>query len=219
MTFKYLKNLYNNHPVIWLRAVNKLIAGDEDNPPPKNCVLFTGSSTIRYWDTLERDLAPFPVVNRGFGGSMLHQVVHYMDDIVLPYHPVSIFLYAGENDISGLLVTRKHSAEEVFESFQEFCARAHEPLPDTPIYYLSIKPPKQRRKYWPEMQRANQLIEEYCDSDPRLHYIDIVPALQDDTGAVRAELFRRDGIHLNDEGYEVLTEVIRPFVEEACAEQ
>lgn len=212
MLIKRVKDFYNNHPIIWLSAVNRYLQQDEENQPPARAVLFTGSSTIRFWDTLTQDLAPFPVINRGFGGAMLHQVVHYMDQIVLPYRPAAIFLYAGENDIAGLLLTRRHPAEDVFESFREFCRRVHEQLPDTSVHYIAIKPPRRRRKYWPEMQRANRMIENFCAGDPRLYYIDIVPALQDATGATRGELFRRDGVHLNAAGYAVLTRVIRPAV-------
>jgi lysophospholipase L1-like esterase len=91
-------------------------------------------------------------------------------------------------------------------------------LPDTPIRYISIKPAKSRKKFWPEMQRANRLIKDFCDTDPRLRYIDIVPAMQNKSGEVRAELFTRDGIHLNEKGYAVWRKVIRPAVEELVAE-
>ena len=181
-------------------------------------MLFTGSSSIRFWKSLERDMAPYPVINRGFGGSMMHQVVHYMDQIVFPYKPAAIFLYAGENDIAGLLITRKLSAEEVCDSFQQFCQRVFERLPDTPIHYISIKPGKSRRKYWPQMQHANRMIKELCDSDPRLRYIDIVPAMLNDAGEVRGDLFTRDGVHLNEKGYAVWRKVILPAVKELAAE-
>ncbi len=181
-------------------------------------MLFTGSSSIRFWKSLERDMAPYPIINRGFGGSMMHQVVHYMDQIVVPYKPAAIFLYAGENDIAGLLITRKHSAREVCEGFQQFCQRVFERLPDTPIYYIAIKPAKSRRKYWPQMQLANSMIKELCVGDPRLRFIDIGPAMLNDAGEVRGELFTRDGIHLNEKGYAVWRKVILPAVKELAAE-
>jgi lysophospholipase L1-like esterase len=218
MLRKVLKGLYHNDPLLWRLAIEKFLKEDKRNPPPSNGVLFTGSSSIRFWDSLEQDMAPYPVINRGFGGSMIHQVLHYVDKIILPYQPAAIFLYAGENDIAGLWVTRRHSAEEVCENFQMFCQRVHEQLPDTPIYYISIKPAKRRQKYWPEMQRANQMIDDFCDNDQRLRYIDIVPAMRNDAGQIRTELFTYDGVHLNEQGYAVWTQVIRPFVEELATE-
>ena len=216
---KFLKGLYHNDPVLWRLAIDKFMREDRRNPPQDGAVLFTGSSSIRFWGSLERDMAPYPVINRGFGGSMIHQVVHYMDQIVFPYNPAAIFLYAGENDIAGLLITRKHSAEEVCESFRQFCQGVFERLPDTPVHYISIKPAKSRRKFWPEMQRANRLIKDVCDSDPRLRYVDIVPAMLNDAGEVRGELFTRDGIHLNEKGYDVWCKTIRPVVERLATEE
>ena len=40
-----------------------------------------------------------PVLNRGFGGSTLADVVQYMDRIVLRYRPRLVVLYAGDNDL------------------------------------------------------------------------------------------------------------------------
>lgn len=218
MIRKILKDLYHNDPLLWRLAIEKFRRQDQRNPPLPNGVLFTGSSSIRFWDSLEQDMAPYPVINRGFGGSMIHQVLHYVDDIILPHQPAAVFLYAGENDIAGLWLTRRHSAEEVRDNFRMFCQRVHEELPDTPIYYISIKPAKGRQKYWREMQRANQMIEDFCDSDQRCHYVDIVPAMQNDAGETRNELFTFDGVHMNEKGYAAWTRVIRPVVEELARE-
>lgn len=218
MLRKLVKGLYHNDPIIWRRAIDKFRQTDRRNPPPTEGVLFIGSSSIRFWQSLARDMAPYPVINRGFGGSMMHQVLHYFDEIVLPYRPAAIFLYAGENDIAGILFNRRHSAEEVCQKFQEFCQRAKEQLPTTSIYYISIKPAKRRQKYWPEMQRANRMIGACCDSDPQLHYVDVVPAMQNKAGQTRTELFTYDGVHMNKQGYAVWTRIIRPLVEQLAAE-
>ena len=104
------------------------------------------------------------------------------------------------------------------ENFRQFCQRVFERLPDTPVHYISIKPAKSRKKFWPEMQRANRMIKDLCDADPRLRYIDIVPAMQNSAGEVRGELFTRDGIHLNEKGYAVWRKVIRPAVKKLVSE-
>ncbi len=218
MLRKILKDLYQNDPLLWRFAIEKFRREDKRKPPLPGGVLFTGSSSIRFWDTLEQDMAPYPVVNRGFGGSMIHQVLHYADDIILPHRPVAIFLYAGENDIAGLWLTRKHSAEEVYENFRMFCQHVHQMLPDTPIYYISIKPAKGRKKHWPEMQRANHMIEGFCESHPGCRYVDIGPSMLNAAGETRAELFTFDGVHMNEKGYAVWTRVIRPLVEQLAAE-
>ena len=65
-----------------------------------------------------------------------------------------------------------------------------------------------------QMQRANKLVNEICDSDERLCYIDIVPAMLNAAGQARPDLFTYDGVHMNKKGYALWTRVIRPFVAE-----
>jgi lysophospholipase L1-like esterase len=212
MLRKFIRGLYENDPFLWAWAVEKFRREDRRNPPPSGAILFTGSSSIRFWDTLEQDMAPYPVINRGFGGSMIHQVLHYVEDIVLPYRPRAIFLYAGENDIAGLWFTRRHSAQEVCDNFKAFFEHIQEEVPGTPVYFISIKPARGRQKYWPEMQRANDLIRRFCERHENAGYIDIVPAMRDSSGKLHTDFFIFDGVHMNKRGYAAWTAVIRPVV-------
>ena len=60
-----------------IRSYNRLDGFDEDidkfldqdriDPPPENAFLFIGSSSIRLWKTLEEDMKPLKIINRGFG--------------------------------------------------------------------------------------------------------------------------------------------------------
>ena len=215
---RFMHRFYQNDPRIWSRSIKKFAVEDKSNPPAGNAVLFVGSSSIRFWQTLKQDMSPFPVINRGFGGSMIHQIIHYAGRIVLPYKPKAIFFYAGENDITGILFTKKHGAGQIRDSYQHFCSLVHTEFPGTPIYFISIKPPKARIRHWEEMRRANQLIADYCDTDKRLHYVDIVPAMLDKEGKARRDFFRADGIHMNEAGYAAWTGQIRPLVASLFAE-
>jgi lysophospholipase L1-like esterase len=204
--------LNKEDPTFWKGEINAFELLDKENKPPDGSILFIGSSSIRYWKTLEEDMAPLQVLNRGFGGSRISDVIHYTDRIVFPYKPKTIVFYAGENDLSGLFYTTKKTPEEVRDNFQIFCDSVHVQLPEVPIYFISIKPPKRRKNLWPEMQRANGLIEDLCKSSELLHYIDIVPPMLDEEGNPRKDLFRWDGIHMNDLGYEIWTSIIRDIL-------
>jgi lysophospholipase L1-like esterase len=211
-TVWYLSRARRGDPTIWEGTIRKFEKSDELNPPPAGAILFTGSSSIRFWKTLEEDMAPLEVVNRGFGGSQIHEVSHYVDRIILPYKPRGILFYAGENDITGLYFNKPKTPFEVRENYRKFCERVHAKLPDVPIYFTSIKPPKRRRKFWLEMKKANEMIYEFCLSDERLHYIDMTEPMLDEHGDTRVDLFKWDGIHLNTEGYRVWTSVIKPIL-------
>ncbi len=211
----YVLRLSSDAPTIWEGEIRRFEKQDRQSPPPEGVIVFTGSSSIRFWETLPVDMAPLPALNRGFGGAQIHQVTYYADRIVLPYRPRIIVFYAGENDMAGVFFSKRKTAEEVRDAYQAFCQTIHARLPATPIYFISIKPPKVRLDFWPAMQTANRLIQDWCASDSRLHYIDIVPAMLDAQGRPRRDVFRWDGIHLNQKGYALWTAVVKPVLAEA----
>jgi hypothetical protein len=155
---RHILKLVKGDPSFWERSIRNFEKQDLETPPPAGSILFMGSSSIRYWKTLEDDMAPLPVLNRGFGGSRIADVTYYADRVVLPYQPDAIVFYAGENDISGLVLSKKKTSEEVANDFRAFCSKIHTKLPEVPVHFISIKPPKRRRKLWPEMQEANRLV-------------------------------------------------------------
>jgi lysophospholipase L1-like esterase len=215
---RFVAKLRSADPTIWEGAIRKLEEEDRRSPPPKGVIVFTGSSSIRFWKSLKEDMAPLPAVNRGFGGSQIHQVTHYADRIVLPYQPRAVVFYGCENDIAGVFFSKKKSAAEVCEAYRRFCEKVRAALPEVPIYFISIKPPKRRLKFWPAMQVANRLVREYCASKERLQFIDIVPAMLDADGDPRRDVFKWDGIHLNEKGYAIWTSVVRPILAGAFLE-
>jgi lysophospholipase L1-like esterase len=202
-------------PAFWEWEIRRFEKEDRRGMPPPGGVVFTGSSSIRFWKTLEEDMAPLPVVNRGFGGSQIHQVTYYADRIVLPYEPKIVVLYAGENDIAGVKFSQKKRADEVLEAFEDFCETVHAKRPETLIYFVSIKPPKRRARLWSEMEKANRLVRAFAASDQRIRYVDVATAMLDAEGAPRADLYRWDGLHMRAEGYAILTAILKPVLEKA----
>jgi len=191
-------------PEVWETSIEAYEASDSENPPDPGSIVFTGSSSILLWDTLAEDMAPMAVLNRGFGGSVIAHVTHFADRIVLPYEPSAIVLYAGDNDIAFGL-----SSDCTFRDFEAFVEHVHAAAPDTPIYYISIKPSPARWALWEDMQRANQLIEARTKTDPALHFIDVSEAMLDEQGEPIEELFV-DGLHMTPAGYQLWTSIVRP---------
>ena len=183
---------------------------DAQSPPPKNAVLFVGSSSIRLWKTLEQDFPGLKVINRGFGGSQVEHSVRYAHRIVLPYRPRLIVFYAGDNDLAA-----GKSPNRVLEDFKEFVAKVHAAFPETRILYVSIRPSVARWHLHGRQWLANKMVREFCDTDPTSDYVDVVPALLDESGKPRADYLVADKLHLNPEGYRAWTAMIRPQVERA----
>lgn len=180
---------------------------DREHPPPERPIVFVGSSSIRLWDTLAKDFAPLPVLNRGFGGSQLRHVNHFIDPAVLRYRPRAVVLYAGDNDLDE---RTGRQAEDVVRDFEAFVRLVHEGVPDARVYFVAIKPSRLRWARWPEMKRANEAIAALCAKGPRLAFLDTATPMLATGGPPARRLFLVDGLHLSGEGYALWTSVVRP---------
>jgi lysophospholipase L1-like esterase len=178
-------------------------AADQESPPPKNATLFVGASNIRRW-TLSQNFKNVPVINRGFGGSYLRDVLHYADRIILPYEPKTIVLQAGGNDLNG-----GRTPDEVFADFKTLVEKIHTRLPMTSITVLSIPPAEARWSQVDAMRATNKLMREYSAGDSRLTFIDLFDSMVTTEGLPRRELFVDDKLHVNEQGYELWTSLIR----------
>jgi lysophospholipase L1-like esterase len=185
---------------------------DAKSPPPKDAVLFVGSSSIRLWKTLEQDFPDLKVINRGFGGSQVEHSVRYADRIVLPYRPKLIVFYAGDNDLAS-----GKSPNRVLEDFKAFVAKVHAALPETRILYVSMRPSVARWQLQGRQWFGNRIIREFTESDPTSEFVDVVPVLLGPDGRPRADFLVADKLHLNEAGYRAWTAAIRPHVERALA--
>lgn len=191
----------------WESAIVDFEESDALRPPAPGGIVFVGSSSIAFWTGLVDDMAPLPVIQRGFGGAHMAHVLHNVHRIVTPYSPRAVVVYAGDNDLASL--TDK-SAERVVAEYRSVVEEIHDRLPHACIYFISIKPSPRRWDRWPEMLRANRAVEALSRQDSRLGFFDIASPMLGEDGEPRDELFAFDGLHLNLEGYRVWSEVILP---------
>jgi len=203
----FVRRMRNAHP--WEPSIRAFEEADRVNPPKLGGIVFTGSSSIKLWDTVADDMKPLYVLNRGFGGSQISDVNQYADRIVLPYRPRAVVLYAGENDLTG---QSSKSPETVAGDFKRFVEIIHSRLPDTWIYYVSMKPSPSRWSYWDKLKKANRLIEAFCRTQDRVQYIDVTAVMLDANGQPRPEIFRPDNLHMNAQGYSLWTAIIKPIL-------
>ena len=191
----------------WEKDVAGFEAADRTNPPPKNALLFVGSSTIVRWNTLPQDFPHVPIINRGFGGNQIVDSTHFADRMIVPYRPRMIFLRAGGNDIHA-----GKSAEQVFADFQGFVRTVRAKLPKTEIVFIGLSPSIAR---WHERDatiKLNSLVADYVKRTPGLKYIDAYDISLDATGQPRPELFVEDQLHFSPAGYKLLVERVRPYI-------
>ncbi len=190
----------------WEASIRKFETQDKESPQPRMANLFVGSSSIRMWK-LDETFPEFKTINRGFGGSEIADSIHFADRIILKHQPAVIFLYAGDNDIS-----HGKSAETVTADFQKFVKVVRQGLPDVEIAFIAIKPSIKRWALADKIRKANQAISTICEGDDKLNYVDIFKPMIGPDGKPRPELFLKDGLHLNKDGYRLWASAIRPLL-------
>jgi lysophospholipase L1-like esterase len=196
-------------PARFAAEIDAFAAWDRQNSPPPNAVLFVGSSSIRMWKTAD-SFPDVPVINRGFGGSVITDATHFAPRIVVKYRPSVIVFYAGDNDIASGM-----SPQQVFDDFRAFVALMHKELPKTQIIFLPVKPSLARWTLWPQMQEVNSQVAKLAQSDDLLDYVDTATPMLGPDGQPRLELFLDDGLHINEAGYAVWNKVLVPVLSAA----
>lgn len=205
-----------DQPEFWESNIAAYEQQDVERMPAPGAVLFTGSSSIRLWSSLAQDMAPYRVLNRGFGGAHMAHVNFYAHRIVFPYAPSAIVVYAGDNDVAA-----GKSAEQVIADYNTFVELVRSSGLDVPIFYLPIKPSRLRWEIWEDQNKANVQIEKQSASDSKLHYIDTAsPMLElaEPGQPPPSRLFLLDGLHLSEEGYALWTRAVRNSLESSIGD-
>ena len=198
----------------WEGDISRWKAQDKLDPPAPGAIVFTGSSSIRRWEQLALDFADYRIIQRGFGGAQFDDLNKYAADIVLPYKPAAVVVWAGTNDLAS-----GGEGDEVFADFQQFVTTVHEAQPSVEIFYLGIMPTPGREGNRPQEDIANRQISALVYSNPKLHYVDL-PTAFTQLDPYQSDAFLNqfvDSIHLSREGYEFWTSLIRPKLEAVVA--
>jgi lysophospholipase L1-like esterase len=191
----------------WEKEIAAFEQQDRESPPPKNAIVFVGSSSIRLWSTLAEDFPHHRVLNRGFGGSEIADSVHFADRIVIPYAPRMVVLYAGGNDINN-----GKTPGQIFEDFKAFAGVVRAKLPDVEIAYISSAPNPARWAQVEKVKALNAMIAEFAGAQARMKFINVFPLMLGDDGLPKPGIYREDRLHMNPEGYKIWTGLIGPLL-------
>lgn len=192
-------------------AIDAFQAAEAESMPTRGAVVATGSSSMRSWHgRIADDLAPLTIIPRGFGGSNMHDVRHFLTELVLRHEPRAVLLYEGDNDVAAGL-----TPEQILAEFDAIDLAIAERLPATRIYILAVKPSIARWQLWPTMAATNELLKARADNDPRLTFIDIAAPMLGEDGKPLAEIFVADMLHMNGLGYDIWRDAVRPVLVEA----
>lgn len=183
--------------------------------PPKNAILFIGSSSFTKWTDVQDYFPGYTIINRGFGGSTLLDQIRYANDIIFPYEPKQIVIYCGENDLaSSDTVTAKMVVDRFIQLFEVIRKKT-----EVPIAYISMKPSPSRRHLFTKMNEANREIMKFVMEQvgdqllhPPMAFIDINNNMLNANGQPIAEIFLADSLHMNAKGYAIWKKEIEPYL-------
>ena len=182
---------------------------DSVQPPPKNGILFVGSSSFTKWTDVQDYFPGYPIINRGFGGSSFPDLIRYADDVIFPYKPKQILIYCGDNDLAA---SDTVSAQTVYERFVTLFTAIRKKLPKTAIAFVSIKPSPSRAHLMPKMEQANALIKSFLQTKRCTAYVDVYSKMLQADGQPIPGLFIEDNLHMNSSGYAIWKTEIQPVL-------
>ena len=194
-------------PAKWEKSIAAFELADREHPPQKGDIVFTGSSTIARWKDIADYFPGFRVVNRGFGGSQMEDSAYYAERIVVPHEPAAVVIFAGSNDINA-----GKSADVVVADFKAFVAKVRALLPKTEIGFIEITSSPSRWAQREKVIEANRQIRAFCQESQGVKFIAVREKFFGSNGEPREELFEKDRLHPNADGYKILSDAIRPFL-------
>lgn len=174
--------------------------------PPKNAILFIGSSSFNFWKDMQEYFPNHIVINRGFGGSALPDVIRYADQIIYPYQPKQVVIYCGENDIA----MENATPQVVLDRVKTLTGMIRNKFKDVPIVYVSIKPSPSRAHLMPVMASANRMIKEYLATLKNTVFVDVYSQMLNPEGKPKTDIFIDDNLHMNAKGYAIWKQAIEP---------
>ena len=195
----------------WEKDILKFEQQDKRENDPANAILFAGSSSIRLWSTLKEDVAPYPVIQRGFGGSKFSDMAVYAKRIIYPHQFKALVIFEA-NDITGSKTDK--TPAEVVKLFRNIVKTVRKKYADQPIFLFEITPTKSRWAVWPTVKQTNQMLKETCSKLHNTYFIETASAYLNKDGVPRNELFIKDMLHQNHEGYIIWGDLAKKKLDE-----
>ncbi|MFT5886675.1 MAG: hypothetical protein ACI9IP_003143 [Arcticibacterium sp.] len=184
----------------WEEEITRLEYKDDAEKYSSDAVLFIGSSSIRIWQNIKEDMAPYEPIRRGYGGAHFSDLIHFTKRLVYPHEFQALCIFVA-NDITGGDDDR--SVREVMTLFKEVVNTVRIKYPVIPIFQIAITPTGSRWSVWSETQKVNAAMKAYCDKTDNLYFIDSTAPYLNEAGMPRDELFIKDRLHQNQEGYDI----------------
>ena len=182
---------------------------DSIHMPPQHAILFVGSSSFTKWTDVQNYFPGYTIINRGFGGSSLPDLIRYENDVIFKYKPKQIVLYCGENDLAA---SDTVTAKMVFDRFKKLFTDIRKKFSNIPLVYISIKPSPSRWQLRDKMIAANNKIDSFLVKKKNTVFLDVYHKMLGPNGTPIKEIYVEDNLHMNAKGYSIWKKEIQPHL-------
>ena len=192
------------------RFYNEIKSELEESPFKKSdkpLIIFSGSSSIRFWIDLDKDFIEYDILNRGFGGSIFSDLNYFINELIIKHNPDLIVLYEGDNDIAFNIPTKY-----IYDDFKKSYELIRKKNENVPIIYIAPKPSPARWDKKNKYDELNNLIKEFCKMKQKTYYFDTWSIMIDNEGNIPKKYFWTDMLHMNKSGYQIWKKNLKPLI-------
>lgn len=168
-------------------------------------ILFLGDSLAAYGPWAEY----FPeheIENLAMGGQVVEGVLARLEaapDVIFQVHKV--FIMVG---INNLFFDEMFDLDEFIDNYQEVVKLCKHRAPDADFCLFSILPVETEYVSISVVRKTNRALREMADKE-EVTFIDLYSIFKQNS-----DYLIEDGVHLNEKGYYLWSEVIRPLITE-----
>jgi len=207
LSISFYQMILGQDPARFQEDIDVLKQLDIERQPDQKIILFTGSSSINMWNDIQDYFPGKVIINTGFGGSHMSDLLFYLEDIVIKYKPDQIFIYEGDNDIAS---GKKPS--KILKDTKKIVQQLNKTLPSVPIVLISPKPSLARWELKQEYVKLNKRFDGYASKHDQIDFINVWPLMLDKEGQPIKELFIEDGLHMSKSGYNLWAGEITKYI-------
>lgn len=199
----------------WDDEIRKLELLDENQQADSESILILGSSSIRLWESAKSDLAPYRVIQRGYGGAKYSDLAVFAKRLIKPHSYRGLVMFVG-NDVKGS--ENDHSPEQVEQWIRYILDLSKKHQPDSAAFLIEVTPTPKRLKAWPEIRQINAMMREVALTTPDVYFVATAGRVLGSDSKPQPNLFRDDRLHLSVTGYELWSGLIKRRLDEVLSD-
>jgi len=192
---------------VWGKSIAQFEKQDSVLFPKADGILFLGSSSFTIWRDVQNNFPGKNIINRGFGGSQMSDVLYFKERLILPYHPKQLVIYEGENDIAS-----GEKPDSILSELNRLVKWTRKQIPGIKICVVSMKPSPCRWELKETMLEMNNRLKQFASENKDIDFVNIWDVLLGSDGKPVKENYLDDTLHLNANGYKIWQKALAPFL-------